>query len=348
MTRQGAVAILTPTCSTEGAMASLHRYDGATLTLVVNPSAGRGRAAKLLPQVCRELLKGMPGATLRVHQAASYAEARQRCITATANARPAHDGVPADALLVMGGDGMMTLGVNACADTDVPLGLIPAGTGNDMCRGLGIRVFNPVQAAHWVISGRTRRVDTLRVTGDLAGGAESRSVGTAVATGYAAMVNRRANRMKRGIGGLRYAAAALGELARFEPLTYHLTIDGRPRVIPAMFVVIANAPYFGGGMKIAPTADVTDGRINLTVVHPVSRNTLLRLLPTMFSGKFVNDPAVECLTATDVIVDGPGLYGMGDGEELGPAPLRVAVAPQSLTVFGAELETPALTQESSQ
>lgn len=326
-------------------MTSLHRYDGATLTLVVNPQAGRGRAAKLLPQVCRELLKGMPGAALRVHQTVDFAEARQRCIDAADHARPAHDGVPADALLVMGGDGMMTLGVNACADTEVPLGLIPAGTGNDMCRGLGIRVFNPVQAAHWVISGRTRRVDTLRVEGDLAGGAEVRAVGTVVATGYAAMVNRRGNTIKLPIGGLRYAAAAMSELARFEPLTYHLTIDGRQRVVPAMLVAIANAPYFGGGMKIAPTADITDGLLNITIIHPVSRNTLLRLLPAMFSGRFVRDPAVERLTATEVIVDGPGLYGMGDGEELGSAPLKITVAPRSLTVFGAEIDQPAVGRE---
>lgn len=325
-------------------MTALHRYDGTTVTLVVNPRAGRGRAAKLLPQVCRELLRGMPGATLRVHQAADYAEARQRCVAAAAAARPAHDGVPADSLLVMGGDGMMALGVNACADTEVPLGLIPAGTGNDMCRGMGIRVFNPVQAAHWVISGRTRRVDTLKVEGDLVGGAEHRFVGTAVATGYAAMVNRRANGMKLAVGPLRYAAAALAELARFEPLTYRMTIDGVTRTEPAMFVAVANATYFGGGMKIAPTADVTDGLMDLTIVHPVSRNTLLRLLPTMFSGKFVSDPAVERLTAREVIIDGHGLYGMGDGEDLGDTPLRISVAPRSLTVFGGEPD-PAVTAE---
>lgn len=319
-------------------MTPLHRYDGATMTLVVNPKAGRGRAAKLLPQVCREILKGRPGVALRVHQTTDFSEARQRCIAAAENARPAHDGIPADALLVMGGDGMMTLGVNACADTDVPLGLIPAGTGNDMCRGLGIRVFNPIQAAHWVISGRTRRVDTLRVEGDLAGGAEHRSVGTIVATGYAALVNRRANNMKLPVGPLRYAAAALSELAVFEPQTYHLTIDGRRRVEPAMFVAIANAPYFGGGMKIAPGANVTDGQLNLTIVHPVSRHTLLRLLPTVFTGGFAADPAVEQVTASEVIVDGPGLFGMGDGEELGAAPLKISVAPRSLTVFGGETD----------
>lgn len=322
-------------------MTRLQRYDEATVTLVVNPRAGRGRAAKLLPVVARELLKGMPGRALRVYQTVDFAEARQRCIAAAESARPAHEGVPADSLLVMGGDGMMTLGVNACAGTEVPLGLIPAGTGNDMCRGLGIRVFNPLQAAHWVIANRTRRVDTLKVEGPLVGGAETRYVGTVVSTGYASQVNRRANSMKLPVGNLRYAAAALAELAGFEPLTYRLQIDGRERVEPAMLVAIANAAYFGGGMKIAPDADVTDGQLDLTIIHPVSRSTLLRMLPLMFSGRFTRDPAVERLRATEVTVAGAGLYGMGDGEELGPSPLRIAVAPRSLTVFGGPEVRPA-------
>lgn len=313
---------------------SLRRYDGPTLTLVVNPTAGRGRARKLLPAVSTELLRGLPSANLRVHQTTDFAEARQRVLDAVAKARPAHDGVRADAVLVMGGDGMMHLGVNGCAGTDVPLGLIPAGTGNDMCRGLGIHVFNPMHAARMVIAGHSRRVDTLRVEGELTGGAEVRHIGTVVATGYDARVNYRANHMKLPIGNLRYAASALAELTGFEPLTYRLTVDGRRRDQPAMFIAIGNGAYFGGGMKICPEASVTDGLLDVTVIHPVSRATLLRLLPTMFSGRFVRDPAVERFTATEVVVDGDGLLGMGDGEELGRVPLKISVAPRSLTVFG--------------
>lgn len=318
---------------------SLGRYDGPTITLVVNPSAGRGRAARLLPQVTRELLRGVPRANLRVHQTTDFAEARLRTIAAVAAARPAHGvpgepGVRPDSVLVMGGDGMMTLGVDACAGTDVPLGLIPAGTGNDMCRGLGIRVFNAVEAAKRVVDGATMRIDSLRVEGALAGGAEVRHVGTVVATGYDARVNRRANRMRLPIGPLRYAASALAELAVFEPLPYRLTIDGRVREQPAMLVAVGNSAYFGGGMQICPGADVTDGELDVTVIHPASRATLLRMLPAMFNGTFVRDPAVERFRAREVVVDGEGLFAMGDGEELGPAPLRIAVAPGSLTVFG--------------
>lgn len=318
---------------------TLGRYDGPTFTLVVNPKAGRGRAAKLLPQVCRELLQGVPHANLRVHQTSDYAEARLRTIAAVESARPAHGvpgepGVRADALLVMGGDGMMALGANACAETGVPLGLIPAGTGNDMCRGLGIRVFSPIEGARRVVEGTTRRVDSLRVEGALVGGAEVRHVGTVVATGYDSRVNRRANRMHLPIGSLRYAASALAELAVFEPLTYQMIVDGRHREEPAMLVALGNSAYFGGGMQICPDADVTDGELDVTVVHPVSRATLLRQLPTMFDGSFVRDPAVERFRAREVVIDGDGLFGMGDGEELGPAPLHVSVVPRSLTVFG--------------
>lgn len=323
-------------------------YDGPTLTLVVNPTAGRGRARKLLPRVCRELL-GMPGANLRVHQTTTFAEARQRTIAAVAGARPAHDGVRGDALLVMGGDGMMTLGVNACAGTDVPLGLIPAGTGNDLCRGMGLHAYNPLPAAREVIAGFTRRVDVLEVRGRLVGGAEKRYVGSVVATGFDSRVNRRANSMKLPIGNLRYAASALAELATFEPLHYRLTVDGTVRNLPAMFIAIGNASCFGGGMRICPTADVSDGLLDVTVIHPVSRATLLRLLPTMFSGGFVKDPAVERFTATEVTVQGHGLFGMGDGEELGDAPLHIRLVPQALSVFGPGAKrTPEVAEDSAE
>ncbi|HQY99767.1 MAG TPA: diacylglycerol kinase family protein [Propionicimonas sp.] len=310
---------------------TLH-YDGPTLTLVVNPAAGGGRARRVLPQVTRDLLIGLPGASLRVFQTGSFAEARLRCIAAAEQARPAVEGTMADSLLVMGGDGMMHLGLNACARTQVPLGLIPAGTGNDFCGGLGIHGGTP-GAVRTIVSGATARIDLTSVRGKLAGGAEHRWVGSIVSTGYDGRVNFRGNQTRVRLGGLAYAWSALAELRRFEPLPYRLVIDGVSRNQSAMFVAIGNAGWFGGGMHGCPNADVTDGLLDLTVVHPVSKATLLRLLPTMFTGGFVNDPAVEMLRAREVVVDGDGLYGMADGEELGPVPLTCRAVPDSLTVY---------------
>jgi len=306
---------------------------GPVLTLVVNPSAGLGRARTLLPKVVAELVTSMPEADVRVHLAASLDEATAYCRRAVTNARPAEGERRADALLVMGGDGMMHLGANSCAGTTVPLGLIPAGTGNDSCRGLGLPPANPVAAARLVIFGLTRQIDLARVDGALVGNGSPRHVLSIVSTGFDALVNLRANRTEFPRGRLRYAWSALVELAAFESRQYRLTIDGRQRDLPAVLVAVGNAGYLGGGMAMCPFADVTDGQLDVTIVHPVSRATFIRLLPSMFTGGFVRDPAVELVRAHRVVVDGDGLYGMADGDELGPVPLSVSVEPGALTIF---------------
>ena len=309
-------------------------YNGPTLTLVVNPSAGGGRARRLLPKVTSGLLTGLPGASLRVFQTSTYAEARLRCIAAVEQARPAAPAGMADSLLVMGGDGMMHLGLNACATSDVPLGLIPAGTGNDFCRGVGTPA-TAAAAVRTIVAGHTRRIDLMSASGKLAGGAEHRWVGSIVSTGYDGRVNYRTNQQRWSFGGLAYAWSAIAELSRFDPLPYRLLIDGQQRNQTAMFVAVGNAGWFGGGMQVCPDAVVTDGLLDLTVIHPVSRATLLRLLPAIYTGKFVRDPAVELLRAREVVVDGDGLFAMADGEELGGVPLTLRAVGDCLTIYAA-------------
>lgn len=312
---------------------ALRRYDGPTLTLVVNPSAGRGRAKRLLPKVCTEILTGLPGANLRVFQTHDFAEARLRTIAAAESARAGAGGMRPDALIVMGGDGMMHLGLNACAQTGVPLGMIPAGTGNDFCSGTGAAttVGGAVRA---IIGGATRRIDLMQVSGQLEGGAQHRFVGSVLSTGYDALVNERTNHMRTfGMGSVAYAYAALAELASFEPIRYQVHLDGKPRSQVAMFVAVGNAGYFGGGMRVCPQADVTDGLLDVTIINPVSRATLLRLLPFMYSGRFVRDPAVEMLRAREVRVDGSMIAGMADGERLGTPPFTATAVPDALTIF---------------
>jgi diacylglycerol kinase (ATP) len=303
----------------------------ATTTLVVNPTAGRGKAGRVLPDVMRVLFQGLPEGTLRVVRAVSYEDARAACVDAVAAAR-GKTGEAHDSLLVMGGDGMMHLGLNAAAESGVPLGLIPAGTGNDFCRGAGVPL-NPVQAAHVIVGGLTRRLDLSSVTGQLTHGGANRWVGCVVSTGYDARVSRSGNAMPVWWGSLAYAVAALKELRRFQPLSYRLLIDGQPRRQTAMFVAVANVAYFGGGMNIAPAGSPSDGLLDVTIIHPVSRFTLIRLLPSMFTGAFVRDPSVEILQAKEVIIDGDDLYGMADGEALGSVPFHVRVVPGALTVY---------------
>ncbi len=311
---------------------SLESYDGATLTLVVNPSAGHGRAKKLLPSITAAILTQLPDVNLRVFQASSYAEARLRCIAAVDAARPEVEGRRPDSLLVMGGDGMMHLGLNACAGTNVVLGLIPAGSGNDFARGVGVPVTTAA-AVQTIVDGHIGRIDLMEATGRLSEGAERRFVGSILSTGFDARVNNRVNHMTWTIGQLSYTWAALAELHAFEPVSYRLLIDGVPRAQTAMFICVGNAGYIGGGMQGLPRADVTDGLLDIMIVNPVSRFTLLRLLPLMFSGAYQKDPAIEQLRATEVVVDGDGLLPMADGERIGQVPITLRAAPGVLRLY---------------
>ncbi|MDR0782721.1 MAG: diacylglycerol kinase family lipid kinase [Propionibacteriaceae bacterium] len=301
------------------------------MTLVVNPTAGRGRAKKILPKVQNELLRGLPEGSLKVREATSYAEAQKLCEKAVEKASQTKDN--RNCLVVMGGDGIMHLGINAAGGTDVPLGMIPAGTGNDLCRSIGIPL-DPVEAARVIVEGRILRMDLTSVVGKLAHGGTHRYVGTVVASGYDARVGIRGGQMSSMWGPLAYAAAAIAELRHFEPVTYRVRVDGgEERVLPAMLLAIANGGYYGGGMHIAPKASVADGLLDVTIAHPVSKSTMLRLLPKMFGGSFVNDPAVETFTAKEIMLDGDNLVGVADGEALGQPPFGVKIEPGALAVF---------------
>jgi diacylglycerol kinase (ATP) len=182
-----------------------------------------------------------------------------------------------------------------------------------------------VAAAEVIAAGRTRSIDLARV-------AET-YVAAVLATGFDALVNRRANQMPWPRGSTRYALAVMAELRVFSPLHYRLTVDGRVRELPAMLVAIGNTSSYGGGMLICPQADPYDGLLDVTIIHPVSRLKLLRLFPEMYSGKFVRDSCVEQLRVREATVEGPGLVGFGDGEMLGATPLQVCSVPRALPVF---------------
>ena len=187
--------------------------------------------------------------------------------------------------------------------------MIPAGTGNELCRGIGLPAKDAVAAAEVIAAGYTRSIDLARV-------AET-YVAAVLATGFDALVNRRANQMPWPRGSTRYAIAVMAELRVFSPLHYRLTVDGQVRELRAMLVAIGNTSSYGGGMLICPQADPYDGLLDVTIIHPVSRLKLLRLFPEMYSGKFVRDSCVEQLRVREATVEGPGLVGFGDGEMLG-------------------------------
>lgn len=300
---------------------SLHRR----LTVVVNPSAGRGRARRRLPQV-RDYLSGLPGVDLRVLIAGDYADAQALADKAVAEASGS------DALVVMGGDGMASIGLNAVATSGVPLGVLPAGTGNDFCRGVGLptRLHDALRV---VGTGVTRDVDLMSVDGDLTGGERRRWVGSVLSTGFDEKVNWRTNHLPINIGAPSYAFSVVAELRTFRPLQYRLVVDGVPRELDAILVAVGNAGVFGGGIRVCPDARVDDGLLDVTIVHPVPRALVFRLFRQLFTGEFTQHPAIEVLRAREIAVDGPGLFGMADGEDLGRPPFTARAVPGALRLL---------------
>jgi diacylglycerol kinase (ATP) len=309
-----------------------------TATLVVNPVSGHGKAGKLLPRVTFELVRGLPEYTVQVRETANYSEANYYAREAVATAA-ANTSANPDMLLVMGGDGMAAVGLNACAGTDVRLGVIPAGTANDFCRGMGVP-FTTVAAVKAMLAGFERLVDLTEVEGRLVGGATRRYVGSVVSTGYDAKVNYRTNHRAVSLGSFSYTFDALAELAKFKPLNYRVVIDGQALELPAMLIAVGNAGVFGGDMHICPVADPTDGWLDVTLVAPVSRVTLLQMLPRMFSGAFVKHPSVRLLRCHEITIDGDDMFAMGDGEELGEVPLTARCRRGALYLLGSAKPNP--------
>ena len=238
----------------------------------------------------------------------------------------------ADVLVVAGGDGMMHLGVNRAIAAGKPLGLIPAGTGNDASRILEISQ-DPVVASLQIdnaFRNGSRMVDTLRITGK---GFERYAFGM-LSAGFDALVNERANIMHRPKGPSRYTLAMLAELAQLKPRKYKFTIDGETRETDAILIAVSNNQFCGGGMRFVPHAKVDDGQIEVFVLKPLGRAKFLSIFPKVFSGRHVeHEDLVEFFSGTEVSVEAEDIVGYADGERLDSLPLTVKVMSASLEML---------------
>jgi diacylglycerol kinase (ATP) len=220
---------------------------------------------------------------------------------------------------------MVHLGAQAVAETGVALGIVPAGTGNDVARYLGLPRKDAAAAADRVVAGRTRTIDLARCG--------SRYFVTVMAAGFDAVVNERANRMTWPRGQMRYNLATVAELRTFEPISYTLDLDGATRRLDAMLVAVGNGPSFGGGLRITEGAVLDDGLLDVVLFKPVTKPGLLRTYPKLFRGTHVTHPQYEHHRVRRVTVAAPGIVAYADGERLGPLPLTVECAPGALTVL---------------
>ena len=239
-----------------------------------------------------------------------------------------------DAVVVVGGDGVIRLALQSLAATGIPLGIIPAGTGNDHARAYSIPTGDPVAAVDLVAAGHTRTVDLGRIRG--ADGTDS-WFGTIAATGFDSLVSDRVNRMRWPHGRMRYNLAIVAEISKLRPLPFRLVFDGeRELVADLTLAAFGNTASYGGGMLIGPDADPTDGLLDITMVHSESRTKLIRLFPTVFKGTHINLDEVTTERARAVTVESPGINAYADGEYVCPLPAEISAVPAALKILVAE------------
>ncbi len=287
-------------------------------TIIVNPSAGRGRARRLLPRLEAVLEKGSLDVDLRL--SASPAEPPALAREAMARGR---------AVVACGGDGLVGELAAVVAEGDGVMGIIPAGAGNDFARHLGLDPRRPLEALAVLELGLEGEVDMGRVNGRL--------FCCVAGTGFDAEANRWANTVERLSGTPLYVAAVLRTLASYRPQPFRIAADGAVRQVEAWLVAVANAPSYGGGMLVAPTARVDDGMLDVAVIGALPRSQFLRTFPKVFKGTHVEHPAVEVFSARRVEIASDGgelaLEVYADGERVGPLPVEIEAVPRALRLI---------------
>lgn len=284
------------------------------ITLIVNPAAGAGRAARTLDAVGAELQRRR----LRYEVAPTRDVEHARDLAAAA-------GASGETVVALGGDGLVRALADALRGTDAVLGILPAGRGNDLARVLGIPL-DAVAACEVLASGAPRVLDL--------GEAAARAFVSIASCGFDSEVNRIANRTRVVRGRAVYAYAALRALLSWRPQRFELVVDGAARSLQAITVAIANSAAYGGGMLMAPGARLDDGLLDVVVIAEASRLRFLRSLPLVFQGTHVDLPYVSVVRAREVAVacERP-LTMYADGDPIGQLPVTVRCVPGAIRVM---------------
>ncbi|WP_018155479.1 diacylglycerol/lipid kinase family protein [Demetria terragena] len=292
-----------------------------TALVLTNPTAGHGRGKRAIEPAL---------AALREHRLdveMVWANSRDEALTRCAEGAAAHP----DLLVSIGGDGTHAVAVQAAVAHQVPLAIVPAGTGNDLARGLRIPRRSPKAAIAVATSGHLTALDVVRArTGD-----SERYVATVLTAGFDSRVADRTNALTWPGGQARYLLAIAIEYARLRAEPMRVVVDGK--VVhdgPAILTAVGNTESYGGGMRICAGADPRDGLLNITVIGAVKhpRLELPLVLPKVFRGTHFRHPAVHPFQGRRVEVEAP-TTGYADGDSVGTLPAHLEVVPGALKMM---------------
>jgi YegS/Rv2252/BmrU family lipid kinase len=288
--------------------------EGKPLVLLVNPSSGHGRAKALLPKVERELDKRR--IAFRVERTQDADHAVEEAL---------HAAELGEVPVVMSGDGLIGIVGGALAGSDVPLGIVPSGRGNDLARVLGIPT-EPDGAVDVIGAGETRRIDVGEANGQ-------RFLGIA-SVGFDSDANRIANQARLFRGNLVYAYAALRALVGWKSARFTIKAGEDNLRFTGYTVAVANSKAYGGGMFMAPDADLSDGMFDVVMCGDVGKLRALANLPKVFKGTHVENDEVKVFRAPFLELSASRPFAVyADGEHLTDLPASLRILPGALSVI---------------
>jgi YegS/Rv2252/BmrU family lipid kinase len=284
------------------------------LVLLVNPASGGGRALKLLPRV--EAVLDSRRAAFRVVRTKSLAHGIDQALGAVG---------AGELPVVVSGDGMVGAIGGAMAGSETPLGIVPGGRGNDLARVLGIPT-DPAAATEIVLAGHDRAIDVGEVNGH-------RFLGIA-SVGFDSDANRRANEARFIRGNLVYLYAALRTMVSWRAARFTIAIGERRDRMEGYDVIVANSRAYGGGMFIAPDAELDDGEFDVVKIADMGKLRALYNLTKVFKGTHVHIPEIDVFRASRLSLTASRPFAVyADGEHLTDLPADLRVIPRALRVL---------------
>jgi YegS/Rv2252/BmrU family lipid kinase len=282
--------------------------------LLINPSAGSGRALKRLPAIESEMRnQGL------AHRIVRTTSVEHGCDQALLGAEAGE--IP----VVVSGDGLIGKVGGALAGGTAPLGVIPGGRGNDFARVVGIPT-DPAGAVAVLAAGQRRRIDV--------GEANGQRFLCIASCGFDSDANRIANEVGAVKGPLVYAYAALRALAQWKPAHFTVTVDGEERSFDGYSVAVANSKAYGGGMFVAPDALLDDGLLDVVTTGNVSKRAFLQNLPKVFKGTHVEEPEVDVARGAVVEIRADRPFAVyADGDHLTDLPASVRLLERALELI---------------
>jgi diacylglycerol kinase (ATP) len=303
----------------------------AAAFLVMNPASARGRTHRRWPAIANALRSA--GVTFELHRTSATGDATRAMRSALAAGYRS--------IIVVGGDGTLNEVINGFFDpdgtpigSDATLALLPSGTGGDFRRAAGIPA-DLAAAAHLIASGARRRIDVGRI--DFADGHRRFFINIAdcgMGGEVVARVNRSAHKRAGAHGGAMFLATSLSTLLSYVSRIACVDVDGTRVERNVRSVVVANGGYFGGGMRVAPGAELDDGRFDVVIIGETGRTRALTGIPSLYRGRHLERREVEVHRARDVRVScagAPMLFDV-DGEQVGTTPATLTCIPGAISL----------------